>query len=72
MGGEGRGGEGRGGGGGGERMKGCFSLLAAQFVVHVRGENLVALQNVNDPSRWIKIQGDEIKGDVSTFDIPYY
>ena len=38
----------------------------AQFVVHVRGDSRVSLQNVNDPNRWLKIKGNQLLGTVST------
>ena len=38
----------------------------AQFIVHVRGRGVVALQNVKDPNLWLMIQDSTLQSKVGS------
>ena len=44
----------------------CVCVCIAQFVVHVRGKSQVSLQNINDPTLYLRIS-DSHQLDVVSF-----
>ena len=47
-----------------EYTRDYLSLPPAQFIVHVRRNGVVALQNVKDPAAWLRIYNGKLLGDV--------
>lgn len=40
-------------------------LHTAQFIVHIKGPGIVALQNKKEPKQWLRIMNDELNAKVS-------
>ena len=43
-------------------------FFTASFFVHVRRDDVVALQNVKDPKSWLRIRDSKLEGNVSSLD----
>ena len=41
-------------------------LTVAQFIVHVKGPGVIALQNKKKPKQWLRIMDDELNAKVTT------
>ena len=46
-------------------MHNLRTLHTAQFIVHIRRENVVSLQNVGSPDHWLRIYNNDLNGQVS-------